>query len=69
MKSKLGECPLCGSKKIEQQVGPLKVRVSKERFLKVPDVEYEKCGNCGETITDYQAEKIIDNFLKRRKAA
>ena len=70
MKSKLGECPICGSKKIERQIGPLKVRVSKGQFIKIPDVEYEKCENCGETITDYRTEKKIDEILKlRRKVA
>lgn len=70
MKSKLGECPLCGSKKIVHQVGLLKVSVSKGRFINIPDIEFEKCNNCGETITDYKTEKKIDELLKiRRKVA
>ncbi|MBI2026610.1 MAG: YgiT-type zinc finger protein [Deltaproteobacteria bacterium] len=72
MKSKLGECPICGSKKIERHIGPLKVQISKGKFIKTPDVEHEKCESCGETITDYEAEKVIDESLAQthyRKAA
>ena len=69
MKSKLSECPLCGSRAVEKHIGSLKVRISKGSFIRIPNIEYEKCKKCGETVTDYKSEKKIDAFLKLRQKA
>lgn len=55
----LKKCPICGSRRIER------VRESVElhpcgRVIRVPDVEFDRCGNCGERFFNHDASQRID---------
>ena len=71
MKSRLGECPTCGSRKMRLVKKDLEF-IHKGRKVIVPQVECEECQNCGESITNYAANQYIDSVVfgqKRRYAS
>jgi len=67
MSMKFKECPLCGSRAIQERQDPYKLTIHDET-VSTPVVNYWACPSCGEAFFDREANKKIDAaFLRRRK--
>lgn len=65
------KCPICGSGKLQRLRESVELH-PRGRRLQVPDVEFDRCLNCGERFFDDAASQKIDAALasgKRRKSA
>jgi YgiT-type zinc finger domain-containing protein len=65
------ECPICGSHKVRRERGPVTLH-PRGRSVEVPDVEFDRCLNRGETFFDDEASRKIDAAVpsgRRRKSA
>ena len=64
---KFKECPLCGSRAIQEKHGLYKLNIHDEA-VSTPVVTYWECPSCGEAFFDREANKKIDAaLLPRRK--
>ncbi|MBM4255091.1 MAG: YgiT-type zinc finger protein [Deltaproteobacteria bacterium] len=62
MNSHLRECPICGSRKIFPTKKDLEF-VRQNKKIRIPQVTCEVCPDCGEIITDYEANQYIDSVV------
>ncbi len=62
MKSHVLECPICGSRKIVATKKDLEFIRQRKKII-VPQVKCEVCPDCGEIITDYEANQYIDSIV------
>jgi YgiT-type zinc finger domain-containing protein len=73
---KITKCPTCGSKRIRRVRRDVSIDVGNLHYV-TPDVEFEKCPNCGEEIFDLDAMEKIQAYrpslgrtkVRRRKIA
>lgn len=64
---KFKQCPLCGSRAIQEKQGPYKLKIH-GKAVSTPVATYWECPSCGEVFFDREANKKIDAaFLPRRK--
>ncbi len=67
----INKCPICGSRRVQRVHEAVTVH-PRGRRVDVPDVEFDRCLECGETFFDDAASRKIDAALasgKRRKSA
>jgi YgiT-type zinc finger domain-containing protein len=60
---RLGNCLQCGSRRISRVRETI---VLGRRRVRVPDVPFERCANCGETFFDRESNQAIDRRRARR---
>ncbi|MGA3066520.1 MAG: YgiT-type zinc finger protein [Tepidisphaeraceae bacterium] len=74
--TKITKCPTCGSKRIRRVRSDVSIDIGKLHYV-TPNVEFEKCPNCGEEIFDLTAMEKIQAYrpslgrpkVRRRKTA
>lgn len=59
-------CPICGSKKVARVCEAVQFR-SPAGLVSVPDVAFDRCGNCSESFFDTIASEKIDAVVTAAK--
>ncbi len=67
MNNRTTRCIACRSDKVRKKRGLFPVTIRGET-VKVPDIEYHICSQCGETFLDLDNETKIDLYLKQHGA-
>ena len=62
MESKIKTCPSCEEKALKIVISDIS-RLYNGKTIIIPDVQYEKCSNCGEELYDGEAIDKIDSYL------
>ncbi len=62
---KFTNCISCRSKKIKKIKGIYLLHI-KGKEVKVPDIEYYSCPDCGERFTDLDNDCKIDSYFKKK---
>ncbi len=67
MSNAIAHCISCQSEKIRKKRGAFPVTVH-GKAVKIPNVEWYECAQCGETFLDLDNESKIDVYLERHRA-
>jgi len=60
-------CIACQSDNIQKVRGAFQITIAGKK-MKVPNIEYYICSQCGEQFMDLDNESKIDAYLKRKHA-
>ena len=66
MSNSITHCISCGSDKLQKKRRGFPVTVH-GTALKIPNIEFYLCSQCGETFLDLDNETKLDLYLKRRR--
>jgi YgiT-type zinc finger domain-containing protein len=61
----LRTCPTCGSRALQPVHGSVQLRI-KRRQVTIPDLDFMRCGKCGEQIFDSEANRKIDDYFSKQ---
>jgi YgiT-type zinc finger domain-containing protein len=67
MSNKFSFCIACQSDNIQKVRGAFQITIEGKK-MKIPDLEYYVCSQCGEQFMDLDNESKIDVYLKRKRA-
>jgi YgiT-type zinc finger domain-containing protein len=59
-------CPICGHKKVRRIVSDVDFSLG-TKTIRVPQLSYDQCPNCGERFFDADASEKIDATLASNK--
>jgi YgiT-type zinc finger domain-containing protein len=68
MSKSIAHCISCQSEKIRKKRGALPLTVH-GKVVKIPNVEWYECAQCGETFLDLDNESKIDAYLERQRTS